>query len=145
MKLPKVNLNEEIYLNDPRTNRKTVEDILESLITISDKRLDYLPVEIQQMLIYMNQHLFEKTLTIEGLKKVFNLTNNNIASTFRQFIGVGPRGYIINKKLKAAGSLLYSSKTNIYLLANMLGYSEEAFSIVKKIMDIHRCNIVKKN
>ena len=43
-------------------------------------------------------------------------------------VGTGTREYVIKQRLKAAEIILREREVNIYLLANAIGYTEEAFS-----------------
>lgn len=100
----------------------------------ADPHLDRMPCEVQRMLRYIHQHLFDRSLTVEKVKEECCLTNNNVSTRFRQSTGMGVRGYIINHRLKAARVVLRDMDISIYLLASVVGYTEEAFSrLFKKV------------
>lgn len=100
--------------------------------------------EITKMLEYIHVHLFESNLTVTSLKRDCCLTNNNIATRFRYEVGTGPKEYIQNIRLNAAVSILKDRKICIYLLANAIGYTEEAFSkLFKKTYGVSPLNYRK--
>ena len=120
----------------PRTDLLISEEFIVEVLTKFRGSLNWrnksFPPEVQTMLTYIHDHFFDRTLTVQGVKEACGFANNNVTSTFKQFVGVGPREYIANLRLTAASSVLGNGDVNIYLLAGAVGYTEEAFSRIFK-------------
>lgn len=108
--------------------KQIIENALNNFRDIINLHIEFYPVEIQKMLKYIHKHLFEKTLTIEGVKTACKLTNHNITTKFKNCLGEGAREYIVRLRLTAAASILHYKSVNVYLIAEAVGYTEEAFS-----------------
>jgi transcriptional regulator GlxA family with amidase domain len=108
--------------------REVIEDVLRGFRDTLDAHLDSHPPYVQQMLKYIHDHLFDSTLAIEEVKKACRLSNNNITTKFRHSVGLGTREYIRSQRLKVAAAILHKMDVNIYLVADAVGYTEEAFS-----------------
>lgn len=114
--------------------QKIIEDNLKIYKDYLKSHQNYFPSDIQMMLNYIHEHIFECTFTIKKMKTVCGLNNNNISTTFRFTIGLSPQEYIKIHRLKAAAILLHERKLNIYLIATAIGYTEETFSkLFKKV------------
>lgn len=121
-------VHKRVLRNDPIAQLKSIEEALKRFTDLLDSRLDYFPEEVQRMLRYIHEHLFEDTLTVEKVKTACLLTDNNVTTRFRQTVGVGTRQYIVYQRLKAAASVLHTTEVKVYLLASAIGYTEETFS-----------------
>ena len=114
--------------NNIFTEKHIIENILKGYSKNLDSQIGFYPPDIRKMLKYIHNHLFENTLTINEVKNACQVRNNNITTKFRMLVGSGTREYVINQRLKAAETILREREVNIYLLANIIGYTEEAFS-----------------
>jgi AraC-like DNA-binding protein len=128
MKTIMAQVNETAQGDDLFAQQQIIEEALKRFTDFLNSRLDFFPVEIQEIFSCMHEHLFESSLTVEDVKMRCGLTNNNITTIFRQIVGVGMHEYIVNQRLKAAASVLRNNQVRIYLLAYAVGYSEETFS-----------------
>lgn len=113
---------------DPVAQKQIINDALRGFVNVLDSRIDFFPIEVQIMLKYIHKHLFEETLTVEKVKEACRLKNNNITTKFWQNVGTGTREYIVTQRLKAAASILHTTEANIYQIAFVVGFTEEAFS-----------------
>lgn len=114
--------------SDLITSQELIRHALAKFRDALDSHFSNFPAEVQTMLRYIHRHLFEKTLTVERIRKACGLANNNVSSRFKQCVGVGPCEYIAALKLRAASSVLRNGDAHVYLLASAVGYTEEAFS-----------------
>lgn len=113
---------------DPAVQEQIIRDALERFTNVLDSHLYMFPSEVQTMLRYIHEHLFEETLTVERVKGACGFKNNNITTKFLQTVGVGTREYIVSQRLKAAASILHTTEVSIYQVAFAVGLTEETFS-----------------
>lgn len=113
---------------DPVAQERIINDALRGFVNVLDSRIDFFPIEVQTMLKYIHEHLFEETLTVEKVKESCRLRNNNITTKFWQNVGTGTREYIVSQRLKAAASILHATEVSMYQVAFAVGFTEEAFS-----------------
>lgn len=113
---------------DPAAQERIINDALRGFVNVLDSRIDFFPIEVQTMLKYIHEHLFEETLTVEKVKEACRLKNNNITTKFWQNVGTGTREYIVTQRLKAAASILHATEVSMYQVAFAVGFTEEAFS-----------------
>lgn len=85
--------------------------------------------EIQQ---YIDTH-FEDKLTIEELADRFFLSRPYVRNLFMRHLGLSPKQYLQQVRMKKAGELLLQTDYEIRLIASSVGYSDQlAFSKVFK-------------
>lgn len=108
--------------------KKIIDQALMDFKQNIDMNVNCYPEKISKLLKYFHKHLFDNTCTIQKAKRLCMLSNNNIVTEFRCQIKLGPKEYIRNLRLKAATTLLKYEELNVYLIAEAVGYSEEAFS-----------------
>ncbi|MBI3586887.1 MAG: helix-turn-helix transcriptional regulator [Ignavibacteriales bacterium] len=113
---------------DPSARQQMISGALRRFTNVLDSRLGFFPSEVQIMLRYIHEHLFEETLTVESVKEACQLKNNNVTTKFLQTVGVGTREYIVSQRLKAAASILHTTEVSIYQIAFAVGFTEETFS-----------------
>lgn len=88
-----------------------------------------LPRDVQAILEYIHQHLFEPALKVIAARRQCGVKNNNIATYFRQMMGMGIREYIEHRRMQAAMQLLAHEELEIFLIGLGVGYShEESFT-----------------
>jgi AraC-like DNA-binding protein len=113
---------------DVAAQQHVIEEGLKRFTGLLDSHLGFFPEDVQRMLRYVHDHLFEETLTVERLKADCGLKNHNVTTEFPLAVGIGTHEYIVNQRLKAAATILSKNEINIYLVASAIGYTEEAFS-----------------
>jgi AraC family transcriptional regulator of arabinose operon len=88
-----------------------------------------LPRDVQAILEYIHRHLFEPALKVIEARRQCGVKNNNIATYFRQMVGMGIREYIEHRRMQAAMQLLAHEELEIFLIGLGIGYShEESFT-----------------
>ncbi len=88
-----------------------------------------LPRDVQAILEYIHQHLFEPALKVIEARRQCGVKNNNIATYFRQVVGMGIREYIEHRRMQAAMQLLAHEELEIFLVGLGIGYThEESFT-----------------
>ena len=88
-----------------------------------------LPRDVQAILEYIHQHLFEPNLTVIEARRQCGVKNNNITTYFRQLVGMGIREYIEHRRMQAAMQLLAHEELEIFFIGLGIGYShEESFA-----------------
>lgn len=88
-----------------------------------------LPRDIRMLLEYIHEHLFEPALKVTEARRQCGVKNNNIATYFRQIVGMGIREYIEHRRMQAAMQLLAHKELEIFLIGLGIGYShEESFT-----------------
>ena len=116
------------YYRDMATQQQVIDEGLRRFRDLLNSHISLFPENVQRMLRYAHDHLFEETLTVERVMADCGLRNHNVTSRFRVAVGIGMHEYIVNQRLKAAASVLSKNEVNIYLVASAIGYTEEAFS-----------------
>ncbi|MCL5020418.1 MAG: AraC family transcriptional regulator [Bacteroidetes bacterium] len=111
-----------------KLQQQVVDDVLTNFRDTVDVRLGSTPCEVQAMLKYIHEHLFEKSLTVGEVKRKCRLTNNNVPTRFRLSVGRGIREYIMDLRIRAAVEVLSKLEVSIHVLASAAGYTEESFS-----------------
>jgi AraC-like DNA-binding protein len=124
--------------NDFVSQQQFIKEALKRFTELLDSRLDHFPREVQIMLRYIHQHLFDKDLTVEKIERACSLRNHNVATKFRHAVGVGPAECISNLRMEAAAFVLLKRKVEINLLADAVGYTEEGFP--RRFKKVYGCS-----
>ncbi len=77
---------------------------------------------IQQILTYIETHLFDPKLSVKMLRKECSIRDNSILTLFHRELGRPPYGYIVDCRLEVAQKLLRTTDLQIWKIANLLGY-----------------------
>lgn len=86
------------------------------------------PREVESMLCFIHQHLFDPDLSVKRMRKQLRLANHNVSLRFREVVGMTPRRYIEACRIKTAIKLLRSD-VFVYEVAYASGFrSLETFS-----------------
>lgn len=98
---------------------------------------EYDSVNVQALLEYVHEHVFEKQLNVNRALQACGLKDHNVSSRFKLHVGRGLRTYIEDLRLMAAIRLLWHEELDIYLIASAVGYKyHESFTrAFKRSMD----------
>ncbi|MBR3311937.1 MAG: helix-turn-helix transcriptional regulator [Solobacterium sp.] len=77
---------------------------------------------LEEIVLYINENIYSD-FNVEELCKKFTLSRSSLQALFRNNIGVAPKEYISNLKLKKSKALIRESKYTISQIAQMLGFS----------------------
>lgn len=77
--------------------------------------------EIEDCIVYINENL-DQSLKIEDLAKKYYLSPQVLRRAFLKIIGVPPKTFIVQQKLKKAALLLKTTEYSIQTISEMLGY-----------------------
>lgn len=102
----------------------TVLLILEEFSKIVQERTTDSRVNISQITEYIRIHS-DRKLTVSALARHFHYNPDYIAKLFQKHLGIGPKEYIAQQRLKKAKDLLLTTDLPIKLLATELGYEQE--------------------
>ncbi|MDR8393835.1 AraC family transcriptional regulator [Aliifodinibius sp. S!AR15-10] len=84
------------------------------------------PSEVREMMLFLNEHLFDKNLSIKKAKSNCYSNGNNISTLFKHYVGESPKEYVIKHRLEAGKRLLtnrHLSGVTIFVVSICLGYS----------------------
>ena len=102
-----------------------IERTLQDFLDGSRPSVGELPREIEEIVRYVHDHLFDSSLNVNLIKLRCRLRNNNVSTHFRKAVGLGIREYIEKLRLEAAGSLLGERDLEVYLVAMAVGYQHQ--------------------
>lgn len=102
-----------------------IERTLQDFLDGSRPREGELPREVEEIVRYIHDHLFDSSLNVNLIKVRCRLRNNNVSTRFRKIVGIGIREYIEKLRLEAAGSLLGERDLEVYLVAMAVGYQHQ--------------------
>lgn len=77
---------------------------------------------IEQIILYINENIYS-ALNVEDLCEKFAISRSSLQSLFRNNIGLSPKEYISNLKLKKSKELIKESKYTISEISAILGFS----------------------
>jgi len=84
-----------------------------------------LPREVDEIVRFIHEHLFEESLNVNLVRARCRLRNNNVSARFRRVLGLGIREYVEQLRLDAARSLLSHRELEVYLIAMTVGYQHQ--------------------
>jgi AraC-like DNA-binding protein len=109
--------------------KRLLERELDNFKAAVELKTSALPRDIRMLLEYIHDHLFEPALKVIEARRQCGVKNNNIATYFRQMLGMGIREYIEHRRMQAAMQLLAHEELEIFLIGLGIGYShEESFT-----------------
>ena len=81
----------------------------------------------------IDSNIFDDNISITDLAKDLNLSPNYFSRAFKQYLGVTPKRYILDKKLTSAATLLASTDKTISEICELSGINDPSyFNIVFK-------------
>ncbi|GAA5521068.1 AraC family transcriptional regulator [Aliifodinibius salicampi] len=89
------------------------------------------PNKIHRVLHCIHEHLFDPTLTVQQLKEKCTANGTNFSGTFKYYVGLSPKEYIVKYRIAAACRLLkrVPAEYPILHVAIVVGFSSHsAFS-----------------
>jgi AraC-like DNA-binding protein len=84
------------------------------------------PENLQPVLAYIEDHLFDPTLKVGRLQKACGIRDSSLSTQFRSATGQPPRRYIEDRRLETGRHLLVETDLKIWRIAVLLGFSELA-------------------
>jgi AraC-like DNA-binding protein len=81
------------------------------------------PAKLRPLLAYIAEHLFDKELSVNRMKKECSIRDNSVAIHFHSSIGQPPHTYIANARMDVASNLLSSTDLPVWRISEMLGFS----------------------
>lgn len=81
------------------------------------------PQRLKPLLAYIEDNLFDPTLDVNQLKRSCGVRDNSVPIQFHSAVGRPPHGYIEDRRLETACSLLSSTNLKIWQISELLGYS----------------------
>lgn len=93
---------------------------------------------LRQICVYIQNH-YHQPLSITELSKRAGMHINTFERTFKELLGISPRGYIEHLRMKKAAVLLSQTSLSIKEISNSTGYSGANYftSVFRKH---HRCS-----
>lgn len=70
---------------------------------------------------------FREKISVESVSKTFHFSTSHISKTFRAAYGVSPMKYLLNLRIEEAKRLIATGSTNIGLISEMVGYSDQRY------------------
>lgn len=84
---------------------------------------DRAPVQIEPLLKYLEEHLFDPDLDAKQLKLACGVRDNTLPLLFHHALGLPPYAYIEDCRLQVACRLLRDTDLKVWQVAQLLGYS----------------------
>lgn len=81
------------------------------------------PQRLKPLLAYIEDNLFDSTLDVNQLKRSCGVRDNSVPIQFHSAVGRPPHGYIEDRRLETACSLLSNTNLKIWQISELLGYS----------------------
>ena len=79
---------------------------------------------IQPAVDHIQRHFTDRNLTVEGLARLCNMSENYFRRIFGQEFGLSPKEYIIERKIRYAKALLSNEQFSVSEIAELCGYFE---------------------
>lgn len=88
-------------------------------------------------LLYIHEH-YNSDISISKLASIESMSETHFRAEFKKNIGVSPKEYLINLRMKTACTILSETRNNISETAHMVGYSDAYYfsRIFKKKLNI---------
>ncbi len=83
---------------------------------------------------YARDNIFNELL-IDKMVEISGLSKNHFRNLFKKHVGMTPKAYIINEKIKEAKIVLAESDCSIKQVAEMLGYPDQ-YSFSKQFKSV---------
>lgn len=87
---------------------------------------DSVPEKIRVLFPYLEQHLFERDLDVNRMKRDCGKRDNSISSFFGEVTGLTPHAYIVRRRVETAAVLLRDTNLRIGLISDLIGFSKQA-------------------
>lgn len=81
------------------------------------------PVQLQPLLAYLEDHLFDPDLDANQLKRACGVRDNSLPIYFHHALSLPPYAYIEDCRLEVACRLLRDTDLKVWQIAQLLGYS----------------------
>jgi hypothetical protein len=75
--------------SDVTAQQRVIETGLKRFRDLVNSDLGLFPEDVQRILRYVHDHLFEESLTVDRLKADCKLKNHNVTAKFRLAVGLG--------------------------------------------------------
>ncbi|MCP4545771.1 MAG: helix-turn-helix transcriptional regulator [bacterium] len=82
------------------------------------------PERLKVLFTYLEQHLFERGLDVNQMKRACGKRNNSVSSNFAEVTGQPPHAYIVARRVETATALLRDTDLEIRIIAKLLGFSK---------------------
>ena len=104
---------------------KKVEVIEETLALMQGNLppLDHFPQDVEQVLRYMHEHLFDETSNVDTIITCSHVQKATIYGRFKIYVGMSIREYWEDRRMRTAMRLLRIHELEIYLVAHYVGYA----------------------
>lgn len=103
------------------------KDLLRSAASDTFDRIredqEQVPSRLKPMLAYIEDHLFDRTLNVNRLKKACGIRDNSVAIHFHAAVGQPPHAYISHCRLETAARLLRDTELPVWKISDLLGFS----------------------
>ena len=92
-----------------------------------DKRMTYRPV-FYDIIDYIDEHINEN-LTVEQIAKKFSFSVSYFSHKFKEYVGIPPIQYIIDRRLKSSVEMLIHTRQPIDIIAQQCGFESTSYFI----------------
>lgn len=94
------------------------------------------PIEVSSAIVFIHQHLYDYRLNIEYILEECRISGSNFSGQFAHYVGVTPKKYILNHRLRSAELIL--SNQSVVSTALCVGFkSHSAFTMAYKKKNGH--------
>jgi len=80
------------------------------------------PNRVKMVVEYINNHLFDDTLSISGAMQACQIRSNSFRSQFKRYIGKTLHGYVNHQRMEMAKRLLSHEEISIFDVARYIGF-----------------------
>ncbi|MCP4655544.1 MAG: helix-turn-helix transcriptional regulator [bacterium] len=82
------------------------------------------PEKIGELFPYLEQHLFERALDVNRMRRDCGKRDNSVSSFFADVTGLGPHAYIVARRLETAAVLLRDTDLQVRIISKLVGFSK---------------------
>ncbi len=82
------------------------------------------PERLKILFAYLDQHIFEKGLDVNQMKRACRKRDNSISSFFAEVTGLGPYAYMVARRVETAAALLRDTNLSIRIISQLVGFTK---------------------
>ncbi len=85
------------------------------------------PGELKPLLAYIEEHFLDQGFRVAKMKRACKVGDNSVVTRFRRQLGLKPSQYVRERQLAVAKELLTTTRLEIGMIAELLGFSSPQF------------------
>ncbi|MCP4678507.1 MAG: helix-turn-helix domain-containing protein, partial [Deltaproteobacteria bacterium] len=82
------------------------------------------PERLKILFAYLEQHIFERGLDVNQMKRACGKRDNSISSFFAEVAVLGPYAYMVARRVETAAALLRDTNLSIRIISRLVGFTK---------------------